>query len=113
MPLAPMPAALRSGFPSSVVERVARHGAQFHAGSASGRYAFAEAGVSWEGWFEDWTSLLIKRQWLACEGVDGLAFFALGYDGGALVSPLVHDSPEPAACPASSAGGAEDGESNL
>lgn len=98
LPLAPLPTALRGSFPSSVVERVARHGAVFHEESASGSYAFEQDGTAWEGWFEDWTSLQVKRQWLKCEGVDGLAFFALGYDAGALVSTVAHSFPDDSAC---------------
>ena len=89
---------MRASFPSSVVERVARHGAVFHEESASGSYAFEQDGTAWEGWFEDWTSLQVKRQWLKCEGVDGLAFFALGYDAGALVSTVAHSFPDDFAC---------------
>lgn len=98
LPFAPLPAAQRSAFPSSVIERVARHGAVFDAESGSGRYTFEEAGTRWEGWFEDSTSLQIRRQWLSCEGLDGLAVFALGYDAGLLVSTLASPIPAVAAC---------------
>lgn len=104
VPFAALPPALRGNFPSSVLERVAAHGAVFHAGPASGSYAFTVAGARWEGWFEDWTSLRIKRQWLACEGVDGMALFALGYDAGALVSSFDRSIPETSTCPATSRG---------
>lgn len=98
VPYAPLPAALRASFPSSVLERVTAFGGRFHPDSASGSYRFDEAGQAWEGWFEDGYSIQAKRRWLDCAGGRGMAVFALGYDAGLLVESLASPVPQAPAC---------------
>lgn len=98
VPFAPLQAELRPDFPVSVLERVMALGGQFHADSASGSYSFEEASQAWEGWYEDSYSIQVKRQWLECEGVHGMALFALGYDAGLLVKSLASPAPNGQVC---------------
>jgi len=67
-------------------ERVKKYGAHHDPQSASSSYRYQGAdGLLYEGWFEDWWSLSRKIDFLNAEAAGGIAFFALGYDDGALV----------------------------
>jgi spore germination protein YaaH len=52
-------------------------------------YAYQEQGRWVQGWFEDLESLTHKLGAERQRGYAGLAFFPLGYDGGAIVEPLL------------------------
>ena len=52
-------------------------------------YAYRANGRWLQGWYEDLTSLRHKLGPERLRGYAGLAFFPLGYDGGAIVEPLL------------------------
>lgn len=87
----------------SVVDRVLSHGAQYDATTGSAHYQFSNPDGSCQvGWFEDWWTLQRKTDWILKEQLAGIAFFPLGYDGGALVGmaarrfrALAEKSPQP------------------
>jgi spore germination protein len=74
----------------SLQERVKKYGATFDPLSASSHYRYkGNDGRYYEGWFEDWWSLLRKVDFLQAEAAGGIALFALGYDDGELVEHLL------------------------
>jgi spore germination protein len=71
----------------NISDRVARYGARVEPESESLYYSFVDStGVCKVGWFEDSYSLSRKSDWLAQQGLGGIAFFPLGYDQGVLAS---------------------------
>lgn len=71
-----------------------RHGLR-RDGEDTPYYAYRD-GAQWrQGWFEDLRSLTRKLAPERAQGYAGLAFFPLGYDGGAIVGPLLRWWVEP------------------
>lgn len=71
---------------NSVMGRVLAHGGR-HDWDVGSAYYMVDAhdGSCLVGWYEDWWTLESKLDWVEKEGLAGLAFFPLGYDGGELV----------------------------
>jgi spore germination protein len=92
---APMPAEARSEITRHVQtgakQRATRHDAQ----SGSAFYRTTDrSGHLIEGWFEDRDSLVQKIRYLNEQQLGGIAFFALGYDDGALVNYFLQHRPD-------------------
>ncbi len=92
---APLPAKTQSEITRHVQtaakQRATRHDAQ----SGSAFYRTTDRrGQLIEGWFEDRTSLIQKSEYLNKQQLGGIAFFALGYDNGALVNYFLRHRPQ-------------------
>lgn len=95
---APLPEAWGGAFKADVQTRVASYGATQEPLSGSSYYLSpAEGGKCTVGWFEDWWSLSRKADWITDQKLAGLAFFAMGYDGGELVDFYARRRRRPAA----------------
>lgn len=69
----------------NALSRVAALGLRREAGSDVPWYAWQEQDGWWQGWFDDALSLRKRLDFVRAGGYGGVAFFVLGYDGGALV----------------------------
>ncbi|MEQ1917292.1 MAG: glycosyl hydrolase family 18 protein [Gallionella sp.] len=78
-------AATDDGDGNSIRDRLDHYGYVYDAVSASSYYTYQKNNVWYAGWFEDGYSLRKKSEFIAAQGLRGLAFFALGYDQGELV----------------------------
>ena len=78
-------AATDDGDGSSIRDRLDHYGYVYDSISASSYYTYQKNNVWYAGWFEDGYSLRKKSEFIAVQGLRGLAFFALGYDQGELV----------------------------
>ena len=77
----------------NVLGRVLQYGSRYDAVAASSSYRFISPdGKQFEGWYDDWLGLQKKTEYLKKEKLGGVAFFLLGYDGGALVNPYLQES---------------------
>lgn len=98
---APIADGLLPDWKINIEDRVKQYGATHEPMTGSAYYQFKnESGQFFEGWFEDWWSLARKSDYLAGEGLGGIAFFLLGYDQGQLVDyfltrrgPRAHSQP--------------------
>ena len=77
-------------FQVDVQTRVAMHGSRMDLDSGSMSYMFSNPqGGCTVGWYEGEDSLVVKSTWAKRQGLQGLAFFALGYDHGLTVRRLM------------------------
>lgn len=79
-------AAADDGDGNSIRDRLERYGYVYDPLSTSSYYTYQKNTVWYAGWFEDGYSLRKKSEFITTQGLRGLAFFALGYDKGELVS---------------------------
>lgn len=77
-------------FKVDVQTRVAAHGSRMDLESGSMSYQLTNPqGGCTVGWYEGEDSLVLKSAWARLQGLQGLAFFALGYDHGLTVRRLM------------------------
>ena len=82
---APVPPSLLPDLRVSALARAAEHGLRREAASGAPWYAFRD-GEGWrQGWFDDPVSLRPRLEFVRAGNYRGVAFFVLGYDGGALL----------------------------
>lgn len=78
--------ALLPDLPVNLQQRIGTFGATHDFGSGSAYYKYSLGKGEWfEGWFEDWWTLTQKFIFLRDKGLEGVAFFPLGYDNNYLV----------------------------
>lgn len=82
---APVSAAVLPDIRGNALARAREHGWRRDAASRAPWYQFREDDGLWQGWFDDPVSLRDRLAYLQEGGFGGVAFFVLGYDGGALV----------------------------
>ena len=80
-------------FKVDVQSRVAAHGSRMDLESGSMSYVVRkDGGGCTVGWYEGEDSLVLKSIWARAQGLQGLAFFALGYDHGHTVRRVLNST---------------------
>lgn len=104
---APVPIERLTQVRTNALMRSLQFGVQRDKATAAPWYAFRDADGWWQGWFDDPLSLAPRLDFVRRGGFGGVAFFVLGYDGGALVesalsvfSAAPKDEAAPTASPA-------------
>lgn len=82
---APIPPSLLPDLRVSALARAAQHGLRREAATSTPWYAFRDADGWRQGWFDDPVSLAPRLEFVRRGDYRGVAFFVLGYDGGALI----------------------------
>ena len=82
---APVPAFLLPDISVNALSQAAANGLRRDKATAAPWYAARRSDGWWQGWFDDPASLQPRLEFVRNGGFGGVAFFVLGYDGGALV----------------------------
>lgn len=82
---APVGADLLPDIRLNALTRVAVHGLRREPGSETPWYVLRDSDGWWQGWYDDAISLRKRLVFVREGGFGGVAFFVLGYDGGALL----------------------------